>query len=130
MAAPGASDDVVGLVRAFMDAFVSAWPSQDAAALAPFFAPHATYHNVPLDPAVGRAAIVDEFARFMQLGGEVGVELLHVAAEGPVVLTERVDHFTNGTSKVDLPVMGVVEVHDGLITAWRDYFDLGQAVPA
>jgi limonene-1,2-epoxide hydrolase len=25
---------------------------------------------------------------------------------------------------VELPVMGIFEVHDGKITAWRDYFDM------
>jgi limonene-1,2-epoxide hydrolase len=50
-----------------------------------------------------------------------------MVAEGTIVMTERVDHFTNddGTT-VSLPMMGVIEVHDGLIAAWRDYFDLGQ----
>ena len=27
---------------------------------------------------------------------------------------------------ISLPVMGIVEVHGGKITAWRDYFDLSQ----
>jgi limonene-1,2-epoxide hydrolase len=42
-------------------------------------------------------------------------------------MTERVDFFTreDGT-KVSLPMMGVIEVHDRLIVAWRDYFDLAQ----
>ncbi|MET0473326.1 MAG: limonene-1,2-epoxide hydrolase family protein, partial [Mycobacterium sp.] len=26
--------------------------------------------------------------------------------------------------RIDLPVMGVFEVRDGRIAAWRDYFDL------
>ena len=31
-----------------------------------------------------------------------------------------------GHATVSLPVMGTFEVHDGKITAWRDYFDLDQ----
>ena len=27
---------------------------------------------------------------------------------------------------IALPVAGFFEVHDGKITAWRDYFDMGQ----
>ncbi len=50
-----------------------------------------------------------------------------MVAEGPIVMTERVDHFkTEGGTKISLPMMGVIEIHDGLITAWRDYFDLSQ----
>jgi limonene-1,2-epoxide hydrolase len=36
---------------------------------------------------------------------------------------ERVDHFVGDQQTIVLPVVGVFEVHDGKITAWRDYFD-------
>jgi limonene-1,2-epoxide hydrolase len=42
------------------------------------------------------------------------------------VLTERVDAFISGERTIELPVMGTFEVRDGLIAAWRDYFDLNQ----
>ena len=52
---------------------------------------------------------------------------MHLAADGPVVLTERLDRFTWPTGDVaELPVMGTFEVHDGKITQWRDYFDMQQ----
>jgi limonene-1,2-epoxide hydrolase len=41
-------------------------------------------------------------------------------------MTERVDHFLGNDGTLSLPVMGIIEVHDGAITAWRDYFDLTQ----
>ncbi len=47
----------------------------------------------------------------------------NVAAEGPVVFTERIDRFRWGKKVLDLPVAGVFEVHGGKITAHRDYFD-------
>ena len=48
-------------------------------------------------------------------------------AEGPIVTTERIDHLTRaGGTTASLPMMGVIEVHDGLVVAWRDYFDLSQ----
>ena len=48
------------------------------------------------------------------------------AADGPVVMTERVDVFKLADKSFELPVMGVFEVSDGKITAWRDYFDMNQ----
>lgn len=38
-------------------------------------------------------------------------------------MTEHIDHFIHpeGTA-VSLPVMGIFEVHEGQIIAWRDYF--------
>lgn len=45
------------------------------------------------------------------------------AASGPVVTLERLDRHRLADKWVELPVTGVFEVHDGLITYWRDYFD-------
>jgi hypothetical protein len=42
----------------------------------------------------------------------------HFALSNPTGLDQ-------GTA-VSLPMMGVIEVHEGVITAWRDYFDLSQ----
>jgi limonene-1,2-epoxide hydrolase len=114
-------------VQDFISAFKKAWPTADPAPLGSFFQENATYHNIPLEPVTGRSAILSTFAQFMSMGGEVDVDIVHMVAEGTIVMTERVDHFTNddGTT-VSLPMMGVIEVHDGLIAAWRDYFDLGQ----
>jgi len=63
----------------------------------------------------------------MSMGGQVDVDILHMVAQGPIVMTERVDHFTrdDGTT-ISLPMMGVIEVHNGLIAGWRDYFDLSR----
>jgi limonene-1,2-epoxide hydrolase len=72
---------------------------------------------------------VATFADFMGLGGRVSVDLLHLVADGDIVMTERVDHFIGSGTSISLPVMGIIEVHDQVITAWRDYFDLGAFAP-
>ena len=115
----------VETVQAFIVAFTKAWPTADPTPLGSFFDEDATYHNIPLEPVTGRSAIIATFAQFMSMGGQVDVEIIHMVAEGPIVMIERVDHITkdDGTT-VSLPMMGVIEVHDGFITAWRDYFDL------
>jgi limonene-1,2-epoxide hydrolase len=117
----------VETVRDFMAAFVQAWPTADTTTLGSYFNEDSIYHNVPLEPVRGRAAIEATFAEFMRIGGQVDVEMIHMVAEGPIVMTERVDHLTraDGTT-ASLPMMGIIEVHDGLIAAWRDYFDLSQ----
>jgi limonene-1,2-epoxide hydrolase len=56
----------------------------------------------------------------------VEIELRHVVADGPVVLTERVDFMIAPTFTVEIPAMGTLEVRDGKIAEWRDYFDLNQ----
>jgi limonene-1,2-epoxide hydrolase len=52
--------------------------------------------------------------------------VLNIAANGSVVLTERVDVFKLPDKSIALPVMGAFEVTDGKIAAWRDYFDMNQ----
>ena len=49
--------------------------------------------------------------------------VLRQAEAGPVVILERLDRHLFGDRWVELPVTGVYEVHDGVITYWRDYFD-------
>ncbi len=112
------------VVRDFIDAFIDAWPRGDPAGLVTYFTEEAIYHNVPLEPAVGRDAIRDTFAQFMAMGGTVSVELRHLLSNDKIVMTERVDHFVSDDRTIALPMMGICEVQDGLITAWRDYFDL------
>ena len=52
--------------------------------------------------------------------------MANIAASGNVVLNERIDVFTHESGgTITLPVMGTVTVEGGLITVWRDYFDLG-----
>ena len=53
-----------------------------------------------------------------------GWEVLHSAANGDVVLNERVDRFDMGGTEVSVQVCGVFEIRDGKIARWRDYFDM------
>jgi limonene-1,2-epoxide hydrolase len=117
----------IALVRRFC----AAWSDDvGAAELAAFFTDDAVYHNIPLAPVSGRAAIANNFASFIRPGAP-GIESLHlriinIAADGPVVMTERVDAFKLPGKSFELQIMGIFEVRDGKISAWRDYFDMNQ----
>lgn len=112
----------VEIVTQFCDAFAG----RDADELAAYFTDDAVYHNMPLEPVVGRAAIRDTIAGFTGMAEKVWFDTLRIVADGPIVMTERVDHFVMGDRDIALPVMGAFEVRDGKITAWRDYFDMAQ----
>jgi limonene-1,2-epoxide hydrolase len=111
------------VVREFMATFSEAWPMSDAMALGRFFSENAEYCNGPLEPVRGRDAIIGNLASMMAIGGEVDADIIHVVTEGPIVMIERVDYVKLGEKTAGLRVAGVFEVHDGVITAWRDYFD-------
>lgn len=112
------------LIQEFVDAFVTAWPSGDAADVVSFFVEDASYHNGPLPAVHGRPAIQATLEEFMGLGGSVTVDMLNLLADDHVVMTERVDHFVLAGKSYSLPVMGIFEISGGKIAAWRDYFDL------
>ena len=118
--------DPAQTISAFVDAFIAAWRSRDATALASYFSEDAVYHNGPLPPVHGLDAIVAEIASFMEMGGDVGVDIVRMVADGPTVMVERVDHFTRDGQTASLPMFGVFEIREGRIYAWRDYFDLNQ----
>ncbi len=50
-------------------------------------------------------------------------EIRHIVADGDIVMTERVDNFMVGGTRVSVPCMGIFELRDGKISAWRDYWD-------
>jgi len=111
--------------------FCAAWSDNvETAELAAFFTDDAVYHNMPMAPVTGREAIAKNIASFIRPGAP-GIEriefhVINIAANGPVVMTERVDAFKLPSKSFALPVMGIFEVSDGKIKAWRDYFDLTQ----
>jgi limonene-1,2-epoxide hydrolase len=105
---------------------IDAFNSIDLDRVVACFADGAVYHNIPMEAVTGPDAIRQVLDAFMGSSSEVQWDLLHIAAEAGVVLTERVDKFKIGDNWIALPVMGTFEVADGKITAWRDYFDLGQ----
>lgn len=105
-------------------AFCAEWKAGDAATIAGYFSEDAVYHNIPMEPLVGRAAIADFLHGFISAFGGIEFTIHHQAADGNVVLNERTDRFDLGDKHVELPVMGVFEIEAGKITTWRDYFDM------
>jgi len=89
-----------------------------------FFADDAVYHNMPIQPVQGKDAIKGLIEQFMAPFERAEFEITHIVANGDVVLTERVDRFFGSGKTVELPLMGIFEIKDGKIAAWRDYFDL------
>jgi len=106
--------------------FCEAWTRMDVKEIASYFTDDAVYHNIPVQPLVGKATIekaLEGMATYMR---DVRFEIKHQVAQGNVVMNERVDHLTHQGREVALPVVGVFELRDGKIAAWRDYFDLAE----
>ena len=104
--------------------FCAAWNTIDIPAILDFFADDCVYHNMPIQPIQGKDAIKGVIEQFTAPFERCDWEIRHIAANGDVVLTERIDRFIGADKTIELPVMGVFELRDGKIAAWRDYFDL------
>jgi limonene-1,2-epoxide hydrolase len=120
--AESASGDGETLVLDFMEALAT----NDADTLVEYFDQDAMYQNMPLPPAYGREAVKATLVGLFTVLRIDKIDTFHIASRGDMVFTERVDLLTAlPTSKsFELPVLGVLQLRDGKIVAWRDYFDL------
>ncbi len=110
------------IVTAFCREFDA--PAPNPAKLGAYFTDDAVYHNMPLEPVRGRAAIEAVLGGLTGAMASRGWEVVHQVAAGDLVMNERIDRFRAGDKDIALPVTGVFELRDGKISAWRDYFDL------
>lgn len=104
---------------------IAACNRKDVEAALGVFSDDAVYHNIPLNPVQGHDAIRAVLGPFLDMASAVDW-VVHHWADGPggVVMNERTDRFLVNGEWLELPVMGVFEVRDGRIQAWRDYFDM------
>jgi limonene-1,2-epoxide hydrolase len=104
--------------------FVEAIERRDLDAAFALLHPDCEYDNVPIGPVRGHEAIRAILEPMVARSDEIQWPISRAAESGSVVFNERVDRFRSGDRWLEIPVAGVWEVHDGLITLWRDYFDL------
>jgi len=103
--------------------FIDAWNRMDWDRVVGLLADDVVYHNIPMEKIEGKAAAAAFITGMKPLA--VQWDVLSIAENGNKVLTERVDAFDMpGGKRIAIPVMGTFEVERGLISAWRDYFDL------
>ena len=104
--------------------FIRAIERKDVAAAAELVADDVSYENMPMDPIVGRDAMAATLEAFLAAASEVDWPIVSQYEFGSTVVNERVDRFKIGDGWLELPIAGVFHVEAGLITLWRDYFDM------
>ena len=104
--------------------FIAAWNSMDLESVTDFFSEDIFYHNIPMEPLNGKEE-ASAFVKGLSDCQSINWEIIAIAEEGNMVLTERIDNFNfKDGRKISLPVMGTFELEDNKIKQWRDYFDL------
>ncbi len=104
--------------------FLKAMEALDYDAGAKLVSADCAYTNPPpIGTVHGPAGIRAVLEPFFAPTLENEFRILHEASDGAVVFIERLDRHRLADRWVEAPITGVFEVRDGLIVAWRDYFD-------
>jgi limonene-1,2-epoxide hydrolase len=112
--------DARGIVQEFCDLMVK----RDAEALRRFFTDDAVYQNCGMPATVGVDGIVANLAgQFGMFPDSYEYVMKNIAADGDVVLTERLDMIRTPSGVQGVPVMGTFVLRDGKIRRWHDYWD-------
>ncbi len=118
----GTREEVENIV--IVQQFLAALARRDVETLTALLSVNAIHDDLPRGRFAGRVAIATKLrAGFAQLE-DFQIELRHIVAADMVVLVERTDHYRLRGRSVILPAMAAFEVSKGVITAWRDYWDL------
>jgi limonene-1,2-epoxide hydrolase len=108
--------DAAGTVHAFLNA-IKAFDYDAAMTL---IAETCEYENMPLGKVVGPAGVRGVLEPFFAPTIANEFIILRELSNGKTAFIERLDRHQLGSGWVELPVTGVFEVEDGLITLWRD----------
>ena len=112
------------LVTRFIDALVS----NDLDTALTLVSDDIEYDNVPIGKSHGKDAFRSTLGPFLASASEIEWVVHHQVASGDandgIVMNERTDRFKMAGGWMDLAVAGLFVIEDGLITLWRDYFDL------
>jgi limonene-1,2-epoxide hydrolase len=123
--------DPESVVRQFFDELGK--PGQILAACEAHLADDCVWENTGLPTAAGKSTIMAMMGQFVNGYGmdRLVVDLRAIAVSGNAVLTERVDHMDDkdGQRMLSFPLAGTLEVRNGKITRWSDYFDPRPLLP-
>lgn len=130
LGAPPAWADTDAQKLATVRQMIDAWNQRNWQQVYDLFAQDGVLQSMMLPPTVGREAIQQRIGALAK--GIEGIELRvrHIGVVDGVVFVERVDDFVYRGKHGAVPVVGVVEVEQGRVKAWREYYDRAQLVEA
>jgi len=114
------------IVREFCDAWGQGVRAPDVEKIISMFAPDGYWQlYMPSGPKIqGRTALRAEVLRQMSYVEKPECNILAILSGDGTVVTERRDFFTKNGVRAQHYLTAIYELdRDGLITAWREYFD-------
>ena len=130
LAAHPASADSDEQKLATVHQMIDAWNQRNWQQVYELFAPDGVLQSMMLPPTVGREAIQQRIGALAQGIEKIELRVRHIGVVNGVVFIERVDDFVYRGKHGAVPVVGVVEVEQGRVKAWREYYDRAQLLEA
>ena len=108
---------------ALVQSMADAWGAADLDTIMAHLTDDCVYENVGMGAMSGTDEIRAGIEGFLAMGS-FHFETLRQVVDGDLVMNERIDTITLGDGgEIALRLMGVFELRDGRVAAWRDYFD-------
>jgi limonene-1,2-epoxide hydrolase len=110
---------------------IEAWNARNWQQVYDLFAQDGVLQSMMLPtPTVGREAISKRIGALAADLSQIELRVRHIGVVDGVVFIERVDDFTYRGHHGAVPVVGVVEVEQGHVKVWREYYDRAQMLEA
>lgn len=109
---------------------IDAWNQRNWQQVFQLFAEDGVLQSMMLPPTVGREAIEQRIGALAKGIDSIELRVQHIGVIDGVVFIERVDDFVYHGKHGAVPVVGVVEVENGRVQAWREYYDRAQLLEA
>jgi limonene-1,2-epoxide hydrolase len=109
---------------------IEAWNQRHWDQVYALFAQDGVLQSMMLPPTVGREAIQQRIGALAKGIESIELRVRHIGVIDGVVFIERVDDFVYHGKHGEVPVVGVVEVENGHVKTWREYYDRAQLLEA
>jgi limonene-1,2-epoxide hydrolase len=110
---------------------IDAWNTRNWQQVYALFSEDGVLQSMMLpEPTVGREAISKRIGALAKDISRIELRIRHLGVADGVVFIERVDDFVYRGKHGAVPVVGVVEVEQGRVKAWREYYDRAQMIEA
>jgi limonene-1,2-epoxide hydrolase len=130
-AAPSVAADTDAQKLATVQKMIDAWNTRNWQQVYELFAADGVLESMMLPtPTVGREAISKRIGALAKDISRIELRIRHMGVADGVVFIERVDDFVYRGKHGAVPVVGVVEVEQGRVKAWREYYDREQMIEA
>lgn len=127
---PAAAADTDAQKLATVHRMIEAWNQRHWDQVYALFAQDGVLQSMMLPPTVGREAIQQRIGALAKGIESIELRVRHIGVIDGVVFIERVDEFVYHGKHGEVPVVGVVEVENGHVQAWREYYDRAQLLEA